>query len=543
MADEIIKKPVTEVGKVTYSNGVVLGVQSGKAVTYGVNESSGLVTYDKVLLKSEKISNNNLVFGKVSQGDSNVVSGGVVYNYLLQYTTAENQKKIDDKQSKDIEDLIKSDFVKKAEVKSVLDESTTLPVNSKAVIDKGYVEQKNVLSVLDNSKKDPINTQAVFRDIENTRIILDSIGDNVDFVSTWDTTKTSEGSSDAFSVIIPLRGSGMGVEVDWGDNSSGLINYGIDILEAPEDDNLVTEKRLKEIGFSKIKYNEFSGNINQNNIYNRTIIPTGVYNDLYIKYEASVGNTNTRLRVVHTDNTTVEVNPGVDYKTTKEVRSIVFTFGVSGEINIRNLIVSKKNVKFKPAFVDSTSKHTYINSGVYNITIKNRVSNFTFRNSGDRLKLINIVNWGGFYINSYGALNGCENLNLSSTIGVLKTIGLTSLQQAFSRCKNITEFRNLGKINMSNATNVDDMFYLCDKFNGNGLSGLDFSKVESAVRFCGGNNSITPKNLDDFYKSLSRQDLKNDVILNMGTAKYTTDYYKNILINKYNWIISDGGKL
>lgn len=71
MAEEIQKKPVNEIGKVTHSDGVVLGVQGGKAVAYGVNEEGGLVTTDKV--------NENLTFGDIKEGDNNVVSGGDVY--------------------------------------------------------------------------------------------------------------------------------------------------------------------------------------------------------------------------------------------------------------------------------------------------------------------------------------------------------------------------------------------------------------------------------------------------------------------------------
>lgn len=74
MAEEIQKRPVNEISKVSYNNGVVLGVQGGKAVTYGVNEAGGLVTTDKV--------NENLTFGAVQKGDKNVVSGDTVNTAL-----------------------------------------------------------------------------------------------------------------------------------------------------------------------------------------------------------------------------------------------------------------------------------------------------------------------------------------------------------------------------------------------------------------------------------------------------------------------------
>lgn len=85
MADEIIKKPVNEIGKVAYNNGLVLGVQGGKAVTFGVNEEGGLVTTDEALLKTDKIPNENLTFGEVKEGDNNVVSGGQVSNIEAKY--------------------------------------------------------------------------------------------------------------------------------------------------------------------------------------------------------------------------------------------------------------------------------------------------------------------------------------------------------------------------------------------------------------------------------------------------------------------------
>ena len=47
---------------------------------------------------------------------------------------------------------------------------------------------------------------------------------NPNFVSTWDTTKTSSGSSTATQVKLPLISSGIyAFDVDWGDGSSNTI--------------------------------------------------------------------------------------------------------------------------------------------------------------------------------------------------------------------------------------------------------------------------------------------------------------------------------
>lgn len=100
MAEEIQKKSVNEIGKVTHSDGVVLGVQGGKAVTYGVNEEGGLVTTDKV--------SENLTFGGVKKGDNNVVSGGDVYTETLRQEDVDIFKIYSDTNL--IKNLVTSDF-------------------------------------------------------------------------------------------------------------------------------------------------------------------------------------------------------------------------------------------------------------------------------------------------------------------------------------------------------------------------------------------------------------------------------------------------
>jgi surface protein len=136
--------------------------------------------------------------------------------------------------------------------------------------------------------------------------------------------------------------------------------------------------------------------------------------------------------------------------------------------------------------------HTYQESGVKFIKIFGTLNGFSFNNSGDCLKLIDITEiTSDFKLgNEGGYFYGCVNLNISATNPIDLT-GTTNLENCFRNCSqldslslvswdvsNITNFRNMfngansfdqdiSVWNMSNAISIIDMFQGATSFSQN----------------------------------------------------------------------------
>jgi len=142
--------------------------------------------------------------------------------------------------------------------------------------------------------------------------------------------------------------------------------------------------------------------------------------------------------------------------------------------------------------------HVYATSGIYTITISGQVEGWRFANTGDRLKILDVVNWGALVIRSNQAFFGCSNLVVSAVDA--PTLSTTSLDSMFRSCtslttpnfsawdlSSVTNFSsmfssasffngNIGSWNVSNVTNMSNMFFGATSFNQN-IGGWDVSSV------------------------------------------------------------------
>jgi surface protein len=130
--------------------------------------------------------------------------------------------------------------------------------------------------------------------------------------------------------------------------------------------------------------------------------------------------------------------------------------------------------------------HTYSSTGTYTITISGTCVGFRFANSGDRLKILDIQQWGIIQFQNnlnqnLGAFHGCANLDVSATDSPIfnfenyagfffqctSLIGnssfnnwdvsnIKSFRFFFCNCTNFNQ--NLGNWNVSNATEMNGMF-------------------------------------------------------------------------------------
>jgi hypothetical protein len=83
---------------------------------------------------------------------------------------------------------------------------------------------------------------------------------------------------------------------------------------------------------------------------------------------------------------------------------------------------------------DTTNTHTYASGGVYTVTIEGTVNTFRFAASGDRRKILDVSNWGGFDIANDRTFQFCNNLDVTATDVPILSSSL-SASSLFQTCK------------------------------------------------------------------------------------------------------------
>jgi len=204
--------------------------------------------------------------------------------------------------------------------------------------------------------------------------------------------------------------------------------------------------------------------------------------------------------------------------------------------------------------VNTSQTHVYTIAGVYRIKISGTFPHIYFNNTGDKLKLISIDNWGKVAWNSFeGAFYGCGNLtsvdltnldssNSSSIAYMFSNSGLTSFavnnwnvsnavsaNQLFSNCTSLTSV-NINNMNISNADDLSFMFRKCTSLISINMNGIDWSSCTNlAGLFEDCANLTTINNVGDW-------DLSNITYLNKVFEGCSS--LENIDVS--NWVFKNG---
>ena len=138
--------------------------------------------------------------------------------------------------------------------------------------------------------------------------------------------------------------------------------------------------------------------------------------------------------------------------------------------------------------------HTYVGAGTYTISITGVTTGFRFNNTGSKLNIRTITNWGTLRLGNNNAyFQGCTNLTLSTVVGTLDFSGTTDLSSMFTSCSSLTTINGINSWSTGSVTNMANMFNGCTNFN----QGLSFntaavtdmsSMFNNATAF---NNSLT----------------------------------------------------
>ena len=128
--------------------------------------------------------------------------------------------------------------------------------------------------------------------------------------------------------------------------------------------------------------------------------------------------------------------------------------------------------------------HTYAFAGAYNITITGTIIGWWFNNGGDRLKILEIKQWGCLQLgNSGNYFYGCSNLELTATDN-LDLTGTTSLHFAFFGCGKLGSSGDMNGWDVSSVTDMGGMFYWDSSFNQS-IGNWDVSSVTTMKEmFC-----------------------------------------------------------
>lgn len=241
----------------------------------------------------------------------------------------------------------------------------------------------------------------------------------------------------------------------------------------------------------------------------------------------------------------------------------------------------------------NTQTHTYATAGTYDVAVTATTGRISFNNGGDKIKLLDIKNWG---ICTWTGMNtafyGCNSLTVVSASDTPILSSVSSLYFAFSECSSLTSmdvsnwdvsnvstmefaFRNspittldvsnwntqsltnasrvfqnaifspdVSNWNMSNATNIQEMLRNADLFDRS-LANWDISNITNMYGLLVLAPGLSTANYDATLISWAAQTPQSNINVTFGGSQYSYEAAsaRNILINTYGWTITDGGQV
>jgi surface protein len=210
-------------------------------------------------------------------------------------------------------------------------------------------------------------------------------------------------------------------------------------------------------------------------------------------------------------------------------------------------VVAKQNDIVVATFDNLSGEQTITlpSSGIYVLEVSakevNGFNRIKFNNGGDKLKLTDIKQWGAIVWSSFeDAFWGCENMLVTAT-DVPNLSNVTSMSLMFYRASSANP--NTSNWAVSNLIKMRYMFYRASSANPD-LSNWDVSSFTDMSGMLL-NSNLSEENLTAIYENWSLLTLQQNVSFSAGNTKYNASGQagRDILVNTYNWTITDGGQV
>ena len=161
--------------------------------------------------------------------------------------------------------------------------------------------------------------------------------------------------------------------------------------------------------------------------------------------------------------------------------------------------------------------HTYSVAGTYDLSVSGGLENIVFNNGGDKLKALNVKQWGNIsWVTFSRAFWGCSNLLLTAT----------------------------DSPDLSGVTDFFRAFRDCDLFDAN-LGSWDISGITNFSQFMTGATGLSNANYDATLIGWAAQSVQSGISIDFGGSQYTlggaAEAARTTLTTTYNWTIADGG--
>ena len=184
--------------------------------------------------------------------------------------------------------------------------------------------------------------------------------------------------------------------------------------------------------------------------------------------------------------------------------------------------------------VTGSTTHTFPSAGNYVVKISGAFPRIYFSNGGDKLKLLEIQNWGDIVWASdfRNAFFGCSNMNITAT-DAPDLSNTTSINSFLYNC--ISLDADLGSWDVSNVTNMGLMFQGATIYQGQGLENWDVSNVtnmSSMFRLTNFDNNIGSWQLNSGLTTI-------DSIFRSGSLPSSANYTDSI-VGWANYVFTNG---
>ena len=176
-----------------------------------------------------------------------------------------------------------------------------------------------------------------------------------------------------------------------------------------------------------------------------------------------------------------------------------------------------------------THSHTYAASGTYQIKIRGTMPRIYFNLTGDRLKVMNIDNWGNLAWSSMvNAFNGCSAMQ-GRYIDCPNLSAVTNMSYMFASCTVFNQ--SVANFNTAEVTDMSYMFYGCTAFNQS-VANFNTAKVTNMSYMFTGctvfNQSVANFNtakVTNMYRMFNGCSAFNQSVANFNTAEVTDMSY------------------